>query len=183
MILNKYKFIEALEMVSAGTTAREENLQSSSVIFKEGWLVSYNDEIACLAPFSHEFDGAVPAAPLLRILKRINKAEVEVVQKKGGLILKAGKQSAKLKLEKKITLPLDVFEDLTKNAHIFNPISKNILPAMRLAHSCASNDASLQQVTCVHFHPKMVEATDNYMAGRYKTKTGFKKSVMIGLKM
>lgn len=180
MKIRKMDFISHLEAVMAGTTYREETQQSSCVVFREGWIVTYNDEIACLVRVNHEFDGAVPAVPLLRTLRRMRGDKLEIVQKKGALLIQSGKnQSAKIKLEAEITLPMTLFDKIVKDAHVWKPLSKEIVDAMQLGHACASNDASERRSVCVHFHPKYVEATDNHQAGRYLTKTGLSQSVMI----
>ncbi len=50
---------------------------------------------------------------------------------------------------------------------------------MRMTVECASHDDSLFMFTCVHLHPKWIEACDNSQMVRYKTKIGISAPALV----
>jgi hypothetical protein len=66
--VNREVLLQQLESVQAGLSSREIIEQSSCFVFKDGNVVTFNDEVSCSRPCElGSFTGAVQAAPLLSI--------------------------------------------------------------------------------------------------------------------
>lgn len=174
-LVNRENLLSQLELVQPGLSPREIVEQSSCFIFKAGTVQTYNDEIACSHKCDLKLTGAVQAAPLMAVLRKLAEEELEVEQTEGELILKGKKRRAGIRMEKDILLPIDSVEQ---------PGSWKALPedfgdAIQIVEQCAGKDESKFTTTCIHIHPKYVEAFDNYQASRYKVKTGFTQETLV----
>jgi DNA polymerase III sliding clamp (beta) subunit (PCNA family) len=176
MRITRENFLGQLESVQPGLSAREIIEQSSCFIFQEGEVVTYNDEIACRQECSlSDVAGAVPAEPLLAILRKLNEEEIEVSSNEGELLIKGKKRQAGIKMEMNILLPIDTVDRPKK----WKSLPKNFTEAVTIIGQCASKDESQFVITCVHLHPKWIEACDNYQIARYPMETGLEESTLI----
>jgi hypothetical protein len=136
--MNKNTLLAALELVKPGLATTEIIEQTTSLIFKDGKVVTYNDEL-CI---SHTLDGvdfigAVNAKELYLLLPRLKKENIKIGIKDNELRIRCGRLTAGLKIEKNITLP---FEEIEKTKKEWKSVPKefiNILAAT--AKVCAKN--------------------------------------------
>lgn len=177
--VNREQLLGELESVTPGLSKREAIEQASCFVFKDGKVITFNDEVACFQKCSVKLDGAVQAQPLLDLLRRLTDDEVTVLtEEKDGaheFIIKGKRGRAGLTFEAAVLLPVDKIEIPKK----WQDLHKDFTDAVNMVQHCASNDESMFAVTCVHIAPGFVEATDRVQIARYELDTGFSASLLI----
>lgn len=175
--VNRMDFLQQLETVQPGISPRGIIQQSDSFVFKDGYVMTYNDEVACKTKsvFGKNFVGAVKEAPLLAILRKLVEDEVDVEESDGELIITGKRRKAGIRMDATIELPLDKIEKPTE----WKPLPDDFTEAVSLVQECASTDESHFVITCVHLHPKYIEACDNYQLTRYKIRLGIKEPTLV----
>ncbi len=183
--VNREEFLHTLESVQPGLSSREIIEQSSCFAFLDGKVVTYNDEIAC----SHACDvgivGAVKAEPLLAVLRKLSEDEITITQKneegkKGKilsseLLIEGKRRKAGIRCEYEVLLPADKVEAPGK----WEPLPEDFADAIALVVNSAGTDQQDFKMTCVHLHPKWVEASDNFQVTRYRMKTGVAEAMLV----
>lgn len=175
MKVNREKLLQQLESVQSGLSAKEIVEQSSCFVFTGGKVFTFNDEISCYANSPLKIEGAVSAAPLVAILQKVHVDELEIEVGKGELLLKWKNREVGVTMEKDILLPISVVE----KPGAWNKLPDDFTEAIEMTHQCAGKDQSHYAITCVHIHPKWIEACDNFQMTRYKVKTGIAKPTLV----
>lgn len=173
--VNRQEFLHQLESVQPGLSAREIIEQSSCFCFSGTKVITYNDEISCRAPCGVELNGAVKAEPLLALLRKLNDDEIEISQDETHIIIEGKRKSASLLCEAKVVLP---YKKVEKPGEWIS-MEEGWTDAITMVQYCASTDAQKYIVTCIHFTPDWIEATDNFQATRVKLKTGIKAPTLV----
>jgi hypothetical protein len=176
--VDRVTLLQTLEAVQPGLSTRDIVEQSSCFVFKNGRVITYNSEVACKAPsgLPKELTGAVRAAPLLAVLQKVPDEEIEIEVGEGELLLHGkGRRRAGVRMDAEITLPVDSVE----RPGTWQALPEDFLEAVKFVQECASKDQSEFKLTCVHLHPKWVEASDNYQVSRYRTATGVREPVLV----
>lgn len=179
-IVNRIEFLQKLDAVQPGLSKRGITEQSACVVFKDGRLFTYNEDIACRirSGLPAEFEGAVVAKPLTDALNKMKSALVKldisddrfvVRDKRGG--------KTRVLLERKIKLPVDKVELPAKDK--WQKLPPRFAEAVGLIQDCASKDESQTALTCVHIYPKWVEACDNLQMSRFRILTGLLKPILV----
>ena len=173
--INREEFLNELELAQPGLATREIIEQSSCFVFKDNRVLTFNDEVACSLKSKLKITGAVRAAPLLSILRKMNEDEVEVEVVGGALRIKGKRREAGVVLEAEVQLPVDRIDVPDK----WKPLAPEVVEAIKLAQHCASNDESNFELTCVHLHPKWIEACDSFQLTRVKCKSGISAPTLV----
>lgn len=178
--INREDLVRCLEAIGPGLTpqGRETVEQSSCAIFKDGRVLSFNEEVACSAASSLNgtVSGAIQAAPLLEMLKEMPDEQLTVDVRGGELILIGKNREAAFSVESEIHLPINGIEKPGK----WTRLHVDFAEAISLVHHCASDDGGkLFEATCVHVHPEWVEACDDHHLCRWTLKTGLKRSCLV----
>jgi hypothetical protein len=175
MKINREKFLFQLEAVQPGLAPREIIEQSSCFVFKAGELITFNDEISCRFKTTLQLEGAVSAAPLLAILRKLAEEDLEITVGEGELRLEGKQRSVGVRMEQEITLPVHVVESPKK----WYPLADDFSEAVFIAGQCAGSDSSQFATTCIHLHSKWIEACDNFQLCRYTIATPIKTPSLI----
>ena len=69
--INRKKLLKELESVKKGLSAKDLIEQSTTFIFKNQKIVTYNDEIFAMTPTDVEIEGCVKADSLMQLLSKI----------------------------------------------------------------------------------------------------------------
>lgn len=111
--LTKTNLYRALDIVTPGLDRTDYIDQATSFVFKEGFVITFNNEISMRHPvIGLKIEGAVKADELYKLLAKIKEDELEVtVDKVNEFRVKAGRTKAGIKMESKITMPLESIED------------------------------------------------------------------------
>ena len=165
MRVHRETFLNALEMVSPGLSQRDVLEQSGCFVFQDEKVYTFNDETACSFKSPLEgIKGAVQSEPLKAILHKLKDEQIEVSQNESEMVIRAKRQSSGIRMEQKIELPIDNLESPTK----WKVLPSKFAEAVELVEGCASRDEAHFFLTCIHLHPKWIEAYDNYQFARYR---------------
>jgi hypothetical protein len=174
---DRTKLIGRLEQVQAGLSTREVIQQASSFAFDKGRVTTFNEEVACSVEsgLPKEFTGAIPAKPLLDIMRRIHISDIKMRVGHNELIVTAKKKEFGIVCDPNIVLPITDVETPVKK---WRPLSSHFLTGVDLVQESAGKDTSTIWVN-VHIHPKYVEACNNDEMSRFKCRTPIKGSVLV----
>lgn len=175
MNVKRTELLGALSLVAPGLAGKDTIEQGDCFVFRDGEVITYNDEVALRAKSPLDITGAVIAAPLLQLLNKMEDDELEVTMEEGELRLKGKRKRGGVKMEAAITLPLEGLEAPKK----FFALHKDFLEGLRIVGGSCSSDESNFVITCVHIAPSFVEATDNFQATRFPMETGFTKDLTL----
>lgn len=177
MRVSREEFLQCLESVQAGLAPREIMEQSTCLIFKTGSVYSYNGEVFCQAKskLSKDITGAVKATPLLETIRKLLEDEVEIEQKEGELVISGKRKQAGIRMEKDILLTVDEVEKPTS----WHKLHEDFNDAIALVQGCAGRDETQFALTCIHLHPKWIEACDRYQITRYRMPTGVSDKTLV----
>ena len=90
MIINKLKFLKALDTVKPGLSNKEQIEQSSSYCFKNQHVITYNDEVSVSCPIEDfDIEGVVNSDELYSLVSKIKNKEIEVNLEGNQLLFKA----------------------------------------------------------------------------------------------
>lgn len=173
--VNREILLQQLEAVQPGLSPREIVEQSSCFVFKGGKVITFNDEVACINKCAIPFTGAVQATPLLTMLRKLVEGDLEIDQREGELIIVGKRRKAGINMEQTITLPIDKIHKPKK----WKELPEDFSEAVYIVQQCASTDASIFSLTCVHIVPKFMESCDNNQLTRYNIKTPVAESVLV----
>lgn len=181
--VNREKLLTCLEAVSPGLTAKDVTEQSSCFAFKDGWVYTFNDEMSvrCPGALPEDFVGAMPAKPLLELLRSMPDEVLTAAVVADGhrhqlVFAGAGKWK-----QSGVLLDLEVHLDYkaVDEAKKWLPLPPGFAEAVALVAECAGNDESQFLSTCVHVHPKWIEACDDFQLSRWRIKTGVDKPYLV----
>ncbi len=164
MKINKAELQKALEKVKPALANKELIEQTTSFAFKDGRVVTYNDEISISHPVNNlDITGAIKAQALYEFLNKIKQDEIDIEWEENQLIIKAAKAKAGLVLEQEVKLPVEEIGEIQK----WKPVPDDLIPALKFCNPCCSQDMSRPILTCVHVSGKAIEASDSYQIVRH----------------
>ena len=162
MKIKKVDLQAALEKVKGGLAQKELIEQSSSFIFMDGSIITYNDEVAVSIPMKAlDFTCAVPGAELMSILSKVKDAEIEVSIIDNELVLAGAKFTARIKIQAEISLPID-----TLKPSKWQKTTEEFLAALKMCLFSAGSDMSKPVLTCLHINNNVVESSDSTRLSR-----------------
>lgn len=167
--------LRKLQQTAPGLASRELLEQSGSFVFKDGSILTFNDEIACRAELDVGIRGSVHAAPLLNLLQKMGDEEVDLKQDDAQLLIVGKTSRAGVRMNKEILLPIDSVEPPTE----WKPLHPEFNDALEVVQGSASTDDLHFNLTCIHLAPKYVEACSGYQLTRYTLNSGLEKECLI----
>lgn len=174
MNVSRVDLIQALESVSPGLSIKGVE-QSDCYVFSKGKIFTYNGEIACQIKSPIKLTGALKFHSVSKLLPKIKDDELEIIQDQGKLIIKGNRKRLEVAFESEVKLPYAVVEQ----ASDWIRLNDNFLEALNIVQQCAGDDEEKFLASCIHIHPKFMEATDNVQMIRYKINTNFSKPVLV----
>jgi DNA polymerase III sliding clamp (beta) subunit (PCNA family) len=163
MKLQKTELLKALDIVSIGLATKEMIEQTTSFAFRNGRVITYNDEISVSTPYDIGFEGAIQAQEFKSIISKMKGDEIEVELTGTEVLLHSGRSKAGITVQSEILLPLAEVPKAAKWVRIGEQFIKAITFAM---NSCG-RDMSRAVLTCVHILPTFVEASDGMRICQY----------------
>lgn len=177
MKINRKELMEALAIVKPGLASKEIIEQTTSFAFKNGKVVTYNDEISISHPIPNlKLHGAVKAEELYQLLNKIKKEEIDMEISEGEVIISSGRAKATFTLKEEITMPLDEVTEITE----WHLIPEGFLEHVKSACGATSNDMSQPKLTCVNIRKDgIIEASDGYRIYRGTLEETLPVSVLL----
>lgn len=180
MLVNRMELLEILQSVFPGVSQKDSIEQGSYFAFKGKSVWTFNGEICCKRrlPKGLVLHGAVPAKPLISLLSKMveDQVTVEVKDSVFNLIGKKRRRNAGIRMDMEVTLPVDQAE---RAGDEWTPLHEDFLEAVRVVQDCAGEDESKFALTCIHIHPKWIEACDAMQMTRFRLPTGFSEKFII----
>jgi hypothetical protein len=177
MRVNRENFLQVLQCTQAGLAQKETVEQASCFIFRGGRVMTYNGEVSCRrsSGLPPEFEGAVIAAKLLAQLQKFPEEEIDVSKTSSHLILKGSCRKAGINLESEIVLPIDDVER-PKN---WKDLPESFCDAINTVQHSASQNEDHFFLTCIHIHPKWVEAFDTVQLCRWTIDVPIDEPILV----
>jgi DNA polymerase III sliding clamp (beta) subunit (PCNA family) len=176
--VNREDFLGRLQSVQAGLSSKELLEQSSCFCFRDGEILSFNDEVACRTKSGllKKFTGAVKAKPLLDLLGKMKEETIELEEGDGELLVIASPSSkGGIRMEAEVLLAIETVEPPGE----WKPLPDDFDDAVELTSACVGTDENSFALTCVHFAPSFLEGCDNSQLTRFKIKVPFASDCMI----
>lgn len=174
--VSREELLTTLEAVQPGLSPKDELAQSSCFAFSKGKTVTFNGEIACEAKSPlNGVAGVVRAGPLLAVLRKMQEEEVEVSQSDGKLVVRSKGGEMGVAMDKDVLMPLEQLEPPKR----WVKLPDDFADALATVRECAGGKKDDFLVTCVHIHPKWLEACDNRQMVRWALATGLKSPALI----
>lgn len=175
--VNRTEFLQQLRAVEAGLSKTEFVEQSSCFGFKDGMVMTFNDEMACQTKslLDKSFVGVVKAAPLMKILDKMPDDVVEVTPGESELIVAGKRKKTGVTMEKDFNLPIHTVEKPDE----WKELPSNFKDAVEMVQECAGKDESQFTTTCLHLHPKWIEASDRFQLTRYRIRMGISTPCLV----
>jgi len=175
MKINREKLLGQLESILPGLSTREIIEQSSCFVFQNKVVMTYNDEVACTQESCLPVTGAIPATPLISILRKLKEEELEITIDKKELLIKGNRKKAGIRMDADILLPINLVEKPKK----WKDLPDDFANAITIVKQCAGKDETKFSLTCVRLTPKWIEACDGYQAARYTIKMEVEKPTLV----
>jgi DNA polymerase III sliding clamp (beta) subunit (PCNA family) len=158
MLIKRQELLNALEIVKPGLSNKETIPQATFFAFKDGKVITYNDEISISHPVECiDLEGAVKANELYALLSKIKKDVIELIIDNNELRIESKKAKAGLTLQSEIKLPL--LDKISK----WKKLPETFLKYLSLAIPCCANDTSRPILTCIHIGKEgFIEASDSF---------------------
>lgn len=173
MLVNREQLLQTLESIQPGLNPRDVIEQSACFVFRGKRVYTFNDEIACAARSMLGVTGAVPAEPLLNLLRKLPEEELDIAAGEGLLVVKGKRRGADIPMEAEIQLPIDSVEAPTE----WTPLPTDFTDAIGHAQICVGKDGT--KYAFVHIHPKWIESCDSMQLIRYRIATGLREPVLV----
>jgi len=158
----------ALESVRPGLARKEFIEQTTSVIFRQDQVFTFNDEVAVVVPLKSGIIGAVPSDPLYKFLSKLpDDREVEIESAENEFRFSCGRSRAGIRRDEEIKLPLD--EEISEPKDWTN-LPKNFLPSLKRVLFSVAQGGHIPILTCVHITKSFMETCDGFRMTRCDCK-------------
>lgn len=169
MQISRQELLYALEAVRPGLANKEIVEQSTSFVFQNGRVYTYNDQIAVSHDAPGEIIGAVKANEIYSLLKRMTGDEIEIAVVESELrVSKKNKIKAGIPLIAEVSLPVD---EISKKKE-WQELPEGFINALRFVLFSAGNDMTRPELTAVHMTEDHLETCDNFRLTQYTFTSG-----------
>lgn len=176
MKIEREKILCDLKRTEPGLSDRDVVEQSGCFVFKDKRIMTFNDEIACSCETELDINGAVKANQFLKILEKLREKYIDISETEKEILIKGqGNRRIGIVKDSKILMPIEKLEIPKK----WKKLPDDFSEAIEFVQECAGKDEASFSLTCIHVHPKFVEAFDNYQLARYNTKTDLKSEFLV----
>ena len=174
--MDREEFTKALVSVKAGLADKDIVEHSSSFVFANNHVITYNDQISMRYPLNIDIEGSVPAVPLLAFLQRVTKEEVTLEQKENELVIKCSRAKAGIPMVADIPAHLVGFKVPRKG---WKKLPSTFSKAIGLCAFSASKDMTKPVLTNLHIGKDVIESSDNYRISQATVDFNFGGDVLI----
>ena len=175
--INRNELLEDLNLVRSGLSNREFLEQSSCLIFRDGVVATFNEEISCRRETKFPFEGAVSAQQLISMLDNIHEEQLEVRVDGAEFVFKGHKKEYRILRDAEITLPVEKVAEEIPDA--WHTLPHNFTEIISTVKHCVGTEDGQFALTCIHLHPEKVEACDNRQAIRWYTQLALEAPVLV----
>lgn len=149
-------------------------------VFRDGYVFTFNDEVACRKRTSMIIEGAVPAALLLAELEKLQVEKVITVEENsaGEIQFSTPNKRFAITRDAEVLLPIEKVTEETPK--VWAKLPKDFGDIISKVKDCVSTDeANNWSLTCIHLHPQWIEACDNQQMIRWHVSLGNKTPLLV----
>lgn len=182
MKIDRQYLQKRLEEAKPGLADKEVIEQSTSFVFVNGYLVTFNDEVAISfpSPLGKSVEGAVPAKEMLGLLAKFKDKEVEVYSTENELRIVGKNKKAGLAVTKDIELPMAELINFDPEEVDWIDLADDTLEGIQFCLFSVSPNLNKPILNSVHLKKDLIESCDNWRITRYYTdKVTFPKPILI----
>lgn len=165
MKVNRTEFIKALKAVQPGVSKKDLIEQSDNLIFKDGFVMSFNDEVAVYHPMELGITGAVKADELMKILGRIKSEEINVEIKDSEFVISTKSSMSGISFSPEIKVPFDEFAPPEK----MMKVNDGFMTGLTACASVACHDYTEPLLRYICIKGGVMYASDSYRAIRHSS--------------
>lgn len=173
------ELVVALEKVAPGIGSKENDIQATCLLFSEGFVYTYNDEVsvsALLPEALSEVECAVQAKDFISLLSKMSDEEIDIELTDNHLLVKGKRVKAQIVIENEIKMPIDEIEMPEK----WRALPDDFILALKSCIPIVGKDMSKPLSTCIHLADDRVETSDVDRACKYTLdKVHFKKPIYL----
>lgn len=176
MQVNRSELLGALEIVSAGLAKKKLIDQADCFVFKEGRIVTYNDELCISKEYDLGFEGAIRAKEFQALLSKMKDESIDITESDGQIVIKGSKRiTAGLPIDNNVLLPIADM-DFPDEWH---KLPKNFKEALQCCIPSCGRDMTKPKLVCVHLKGKVAEASDGYRIINFNLDKKIKEELLI----
>jgi len=159
--IDRENLLVMLKKLKPGLAVHDVVEQATSFIFKDGFVWSFNEEIAVSHPLPSgmELEGAIPAESLLKLLAKGREKTVQLIATDGELYIVCGKSRAGILFED-VKLPVEKIPLPEPDA--WSTLPKDFADKFHLASLSARRSISASVLSCVYLTNEKVFGCDNF---------------------
>ena len=160
------ELVDVLDQVKPAIGHKESDIQATCIVFDDGMVYSYNDELSIsqyLPKGLEDMRCAVQAKELIALLSKLKDEEIDIALDGNALLVKGRRAKAEIVVEREIRMPIDEIA-YPKKLH---DLPQGFRHALRLCLPIVGKDLSLPLSTCLHLNGDVMEASDVDRAARY----------------
>ena len=164
MEIERVKLLKSIGRVLPAVAKKETFEQATKLVFKDGHLCAYNDEISIFDRLDETagLDGAVDGKHLYSLLGKLAADQVTLEQDNQKLYLRAGRVKASFDLAP-VMLPLG---EIDRSGEDSEPLGEDFTKGLKLIAGTCARDMSKPVLTCISMVGELIEATDGFRAAR-----------------
>lgn len=179
MRVSREELLSGLEQVQPALAPRNLLEQSTSFIFKDGQVFTYDGEVACRTYCPIEgITVAVKAKPILDYLRKLKEDEIEIILEDNELIFEVGREITTYTVEHRIVLPISEVPHIRSRDYV--SLNEGFCDALSVVATCAAGKREESfAFRAVHLHPEWMEACDRKQLCRWDVGSGLKDPILI----
>jgi len=169
MKIDRQYLQKRLEEAKPGLADKEIIEQSTSFVFVNGYLVTFNDEVAISfeSPFGTDVEGAVPAKELMGLLAKFKEKEIDVYSTENELRISGKNKQAGLAIAKDMELPMADVINFDPDSVEWISLADDTIEGIKFCLFSVSQNVNKPILNCVHLSGDLVESCDNWRITRY----------------
>lgn len=171
MKVNKKELLAVITKVKPGVSKKDIIEQAGHLIFSQGEVATFNDQICILHPFESEFAFSVKETEFTKIIGDITESEIDITLKDAKVDIKTKSTKASLTTivgeESKVEHLIAQLKKTIEAADFFKPLPKEFIDGSYLCAFSANKDIATGVRACVAIKGDTVHSTDGIRASTY----------------
>lgn len=156
--IDKNDLMKALTAVKPGLSNKEIVIQSTSFVFKDGYVITYNDDIAMINPVTITDEFAIQADLFLNFLSKVKDEQITLTVENKELKINGKKFKAGISIED-VDMPLDNLDNIEEDD--WTDLPEHFLHYAKMAAMVCGKDLDRPLFHNVHMNYGVVEGCDN----------------------
>jgi len=165
MNIQKTNLLNILRAIKPGLSAKGLIEQSDCFAFTGDMVITYNDRITIGYPFETDFDGAVSANELYKILQEISEEDIDLsVSEKNELVIKSKSTKAKLNL---FETKEEIIQTINTRIDKWENLPIDFIEGISLCLFSTSTDMTQGFLTCLNIIEDKIISSDNLRISQF----------------